>query len=100
MKMSNNTPFLIETIDNMGAVYTFSTSSDEASTNFLKHALFVPTILRITELSQKQNKLAYTIGLDNAVKSTINMKIPGWSCGDSENVIGPYQDLSRIFSRD
>lgn len=73
MKMSNNTPFLIETIDNMGAVYTFSTSSDEASTNFLKHALFVPTILRITELSQKQNKLAYTIGLDNAVKSTINI---------------------------
>ena len=60
-------------MDKKGSIYTFTTSTDLKFTNFIKHAIFVPTILRITELCEQQNNLSYQIGRDNIIKSPINI---------------------------
>lgn len=73
VNLNNEDPFLIETKDNKGSLYTFTTSTDLNFTNFIKHAIFVPTILRITELCEQQNSLSHQIGRDNIIKSSINI---------------------------
>jgi hypothetical protein len=73
VNLNNQDPFLIETKDKKGSIYTFTTSTDLKFTNFIKHAIFVPTILRITELCEQQNNLSYQIGRDNIIKSPINI---------------------------
>jgi len=42
-----------------GKVYLFSISSEEGSSNFLKHALFVPTLIRMGALSLKPKPIYY-----------------------------------------
>ena len=73
ISMSNNQPFLIETLEKEGKLYTFTLSTLARSSNFLNHALFVPTILRIVERCQVQNPLSYIIGKHQMVKSKINL---------------------------
>lgn len=71
--MNNQAPFLIETKENRGSIYTFTSSTNIKSSGFIKHALFVPTLLRITELCESKNNLTHEIGRDNIVKSQINI---------------------------
>jgi hypothetical protein len=73
VSMSNEAPFLIETKENNGSIYTFTTSTDLSATDFIKHAIFVPTILRITELCETKSNLSHEIGRDQIIKSQINI---------------------------
>jgi len=55
-----------------GKIYLFSIPSDETSSNLLKHALFVPTLIKMSILSLKPSPIYYktsineTISLSNA----------------------------------
>ena len=71
--MNNEAPFLIETKENSGSIYTFTSSTHVKSTSFIKHAIFVPTLLRITELCESKYNLSHQIGRDNIIKSQINI---------------------------
>ena len=70
-----NGQFLISlnTLGN-GKVYMFSIPSDETSSNLLKHALFVPTLIKMAILSLKPSPVYYKTALNEviALNSTAN----------------------------
>jgi hypothetical protein len=70
-----NGQFLISlnTLGN-GKVYVFSIPSDETSSNLLKHALFVPTLIKMSILSLKPSPVYYKTALNEviALNSTSN----------------------------
>jgi len=70
-----NGQFLISlnTLGN-GKVYVFSIPSDETSSNLLKHALFVPTLIKMAILSLKPSPVYYKTALNEviALNSTAN----------------------------
>ena len=70
-----NGQFLISlnTLGN-GKVYMFSIPSDETSSNLLKHALFVPTLIKMAILSLKPSPVYYKTALNEviALNSTSN----------------------------
>lgn len=70
-----NGQFLISlnTLGN-GKVYVFSIPSDETSSNLLKHALFVPTLIKMAILSLKPSPVYYKTALNEviALNSTSN----------------------------
>lgn len=55
-----------------GKVYLFSISSEESSSNFLKHALFVPTFIRIGALSLKPSPIYYKTAASEAIDITLD----------------------------
>ncbi|MES2761913.1 MAG: BatA and WFA domain-containing protein [Bacteroidota bacterium] len=57
-----------------GKVYLFSIASDETSSNLLKHALFVPTIIKMAILSLKPSPVYYKTAVNEAIvlSSTTN----------------------------
>jgi hypothetical protein len=70
-----NGQFLISlnTLGN-GKVYVFSIPSDETSSNLLKHALFVPTLIKMAILSLKPSPVYYKTAINEviALNSTSN----------------------------
>ena len=52
---------------NKGSFYLFSAPSNASCTNFLKHALFVPTIIKIAVLSIKATPLYYYTSSNQAI---------------------------------
>ena len=50
-----------------GKVYLFSIPSDETSSNLLKHALFVPTLIKMSILSLKPSPVYYKTAINEAV---------------------------------
>ena len=61
---------------NNGNFYLFSSPSNASCTNFLKHALFVPTIIKIAVLSIKAMPLYYYTSSNQAITLTsVNMKV-------------------------
>ena len=63
-----NGQFLISlnTLGN-GKVYLFSIPSDETSSNLLKHALFVPTIIKMSILSLKPTPVYYKTAINEVI---------------------------------
>ncbi len=57
--LQNGTPFLSENVLGNGKIYLFAVSSEESSSNLLKHAIFVPTIIKIAILSLKAPPVYY-----------------------------------------
>lgn len=70
LKLANNSSFLsIFPVEN-AKVYLFSAALNPRATNFIKHALFVPTFLRFALLSVKSKPLYYITSENSAI--TIN----------------------------
>jgi len=63
-----NGQFLISlnTLGN-GKVYLFSIPSDETSSNLLKHALFVPTLIKMSILSLKPSPVYYKTAINEVI---------------------------------
>ena len=63
-----NGQFLISlnTLGN-GKVYMFSIPSDETSSNLLKHALFVPTLIKMSILSLKPSPVYYKTAINEVI---------------------------------
>ena len=55
-----------------GKIYLFSISSEESSSNFLKHALFVPTLIRIGALSLKPTSIYYKTSTSEAIDVSLD----------------------------
>ena len=57
--LENGQPLLTQISVDKGKVYLFSVSSSDEASNFVKHALFVPTLIKIGVLSLKPVSLYY-----------------------------------------
>lgn len=68
LSLQNNRPFLLSTTATNGKMYLFSVPSDELSSNFIKHALFVPTLLKIAILSLNPSPIYYTAAANEVIK--------------------------------
>lgn len=55
-----------------GKIYLFSISSEERSSNFLKHALFVPTFIKMGALSFKAPSIQYKTSVSEAIEVNID----------------------------
>jgi len=55
-----------------GRVYLFSISSEESSSNFIKHALFVPTLIRMGVLSLKPSSIYYKTSTSEAIDVSLD----------------------------
>ena len=51
-----------------GKIYLFSISSDETCSNLLKHALFVPTIIKMSILSLKPSPIYYRTAMNETIE--------------------------------
>ena len=69
ISLNDLSPFLVYSEFKNGVIYSFSSPAHENATNFVNHALFVPVMLRITELCGTKQKLDYVIGQDLMVKT-------------------------------
>lgn len=65
LTLENGESFLSKYTVEKGKVYLSSVPFEKDFSNFGQHALFVPTLLRITLLSVNNNRLSYTIGKDD-----------------------------------
>ena len=74
MKMQNGESFMISEKSGKGKVYLSSVPLNISCSNFVKHAMFVPTLYNIALFSGTPNKLYYTIGADEAIEVT-NVKM-------------------------
>ncbi|MEI6815141.1 MAG: BatA domain-containing protein [Bacteroidota bacterium] len=66
LTMDNGESFLSKYPVEKGKVYVTSAPLNKEFSNFTQHAIFVPTILKITLLSINNNRLSYTISKDES----------------------------------
>lgn len=55
-----------------GKIYLFSIPSDESCSNLLKHALFVPTLIKMSILSLKPSPIYYKTAVNEAIALNTN----------------------------
>jgi hypothetical protein len=67
MTLQGGSPYLTAGSYGSGRVYVLASSLDPASSNFITHGLFSTTMLRISEFSQAQMPLYYTLGSDERI---------------------------------
>lgn len=67
ISLQNGLPFLSQFKKQSGKIYVFATGSNEQSSNFVKHALFVPTLIKMAILSLKPAPLYYKTAINEAV---------------------------------
>ncbi len=65
--LQNGNPFLAQYIIGTGKIYLFAIPSDESASNFVKHALFVPTLIKIAILSLKPSPVYYKTATNEAI---------------------------------
>ena len=65
--LQNGSPLIFQHNLGSGKIYVFAIPSDEACSNFLKHALFVPTLIRMSILSLKPTPLYYKTSANEAI---------------------------------
>jgi len=101
----NGHKILSQTGYGKGKVYVFSVPLQTEFTNFVKHALFVPTFYNIAAISNIKNKLYFTLGNEeslelNQAKTSEKQQYSIANLNGSFSVI-PYQspDLSGIGLR-
>jgi hypothetical protein len=66
--MQNGDPFLTRVSAQNAFVYLFSSSLNEKQSNFCKHALFVPTFIRIAVTSLRPQPLFYKLNANSAIR--------------------------------
>ncbi|MBP9069640.1 MAG: BatA and WFA domain-containing protein [Bacteroidia bacterium] len=66
--IQNGDPFLTRVNIQNASVYLFSSSLSEKQSNFCKHALFVPTFIRIAVTSLRPQPLFYKLNANNAIR--------------------------------
>ncbi len=66
LTLDNGESFLSKYPVEKGKVYVTSAPLNKEFSNFTQHAIFVPTILKITLLSINNNRLSYTISKDES----------------------------------
>lgn len=67
LQFQSGSPFLISSQLDKGKLYLCASSLDKEATNFMKHAIYVPTLIRMAEFSQPSYQLYYTIGTDENI---------------------------------
>lgn len=67
MKLPNGQSFLARYKSGKGTVYLCASPLDGVSSNFPKHALFVPTLYKIALFSEAMYKPYYTAGVNNTL---------------------------------
>ncbi len=74
MTLQNGNPYMVYSKNQKGSLTVCASSLNLNSSNFAKHALFVPTLLRLAEFSQYRGDYYHIVGKDNtiATKQTIN----------------------------
>ena len=70
--MSSGLVFLSRIPVNNGGAFLFGSPLEKETGNLVNHALFVPILLRISEVSRSAKVHAFTLGLDNAL--TLNFE--------------------------
>lgn len=70
IQLQNGQSFLSEYKLGNGKIYLFSIPSDETASNFVKHALFVPTMIKMAILSLKPNAIYYRTAVNEAISIT------------------------------
>lgn len=70
MTLQDGKPFITYTQLPQGSISICAVPLNAEASNFPKHALFVPTLLRLAEFSNRTGKYSYVIGKDDAVKSS------------------------------
>ena len=68
LRLQNGNPLLARYNYGKGSVYVSTVSLSPEFSNFPRHAIFVPALYKIALLSSRNEKLAYTIGSDQAVE--------------------------------
>ncbi len=68
MKLQNGNVFLGKYQSQKGLVYLLSVPINEKYSNFVKHAIFVPTLYKIAIQSQNSTPLFYTIGNNQSIE--------------------------------
>jgi len=68
MTLLNGKPFLTMESAGKGQVFLLAVPADEAFSNFVRHALFVPAMFRIALLSAASDPLYYVIGQDSRIE--------------------------------
>lgn len=66
--IQNGDPFLTKSNFQNAQLYTFGSALGEKQTNFCKHALFVPTFIRIAVTSVRPQPLFYKLNTGNAIR--------------------------------
>ncbi len=66
--IQNGDPFLTRSDLQNASIYNFSSSLNEKQTNFCKHALFVPTFIRIAVTSVRPQPPFYKLNKSNAIQ--------------------------------
>ncbi|HLN53470.1 MAG TPA: BatA domain-containing protein [Lentimicrobium sp.] len=74
LELANGEPLLSVNPVGRGRSYLFSTSLDDRSGNFVRHALFVPTMLNIAFLSEQLSPLMYFTDYQKPVSITNEYK--------------------------
>jgi hypothetical protein len=62
MRLQNGNPFIIRGVAGEGQLFALAAPLNAAWTNFAQHALFVPTVLRMAELSRPSGRMDASIG--------------------------------------
>ena len=65
--LQNGSPLIFQHNLSSGKIYVFAIPSDETCSNFLKHALFVPTLIRMSILSLKPTPIYYKTSANEAI---------------------------------
>lgn len=87
--LQDGNPFIAFGNSLKGSISVCASPLAETSGNWPKHALFVPTMLRIAEFSKFRPRYAYIIGEDIAVDAPNNLSI-----SDKVNIIGVKGDFT------
>lgn len=72
LTLNNGDAYLSQFAVNNGKCYVFASGITDDAGNLSRHALFVTSLLRMAELSNGRQPLAYTIGEDDQIKVNYN----------------------------
>jgi hypothetical protein len=65
--LQNDSPLIAQHQLGNGKIYVFAIPTDESCSNFLKHALFVPTLIKMAILSLKPSPIYYKTATNEAI---------------------------------
>lgn len=82
--IQNGDPFLTRVNMQNASIYLFSSSLNEKQSNFCKHALFVPTFIRIAVTSLRPQPLFYKLNTG----STIRLRSEGLTSEAPPHIVG------------
>ncbi|MCB9169352.1 MAG: BatA domain-containing protein [Flavobacteriales bacterium] len=67
LRLRDGSPFLSMTVEGRGRVYFCAAPLDDRGGNFMRHALFVTTLLRMAESSRSSGALYHIIGKEDLI---------------------------------